>query len=256
MKAVLALTLVVLALAACTQTNVPPDVTPPTPPDVTPPDVTPTIPADVTSITTGFAGGYCSGYCHQFITIEGTTVTYTDRSTNEDEPDIVYVTMITQALWDDLISSLDIDDFNTLPDRPEWPDCKGEYEPCARDGPELADSASEYITIGDKTLSLYPSDGVSVPKIDSFLNRLRAIRMAAFGYAKLQSCADMQEPQRQSCIINAAARAQDLDMCLTRISNHDLCYHNLAIATQDPSLCTNINDASLQEACESSSQRS
>ena len=118
-------------------------------------------------IKTGTYFGLCTGYCNEELFINSERVIFLKTSndpSDEEYPDIIEEVSITSEEWSNLVASVNLDEFNSLPDIAGCPDC--------------ADGGGEWIEIsaGETTKRVDFEFGASVPEIDNLLKGLRDLR--------------------------------------------------------------------------------
>ena len=125
-------------------------------------------------IKTGTSFGMCLGYCQQDITITKDKIVIHKSGRNQDGPlpEVTEDIPISSEQWDTLISSLKIDEFNSLDDRIGCPDC--------------ADGGAEWIEIidGDTTKRVTFEYSDTISQIENFVIEIRKIRDAIFSQYK------------------------------------------------------------------------
>lgn len=66
----------------------------------------------------------CAGYCFNSFTFSSEKIIETKTSYDEtNNPTIINKYSIKKLSWDDLVSTVDLEKFNALPDRIGCPDC-------------------------------------------------------------------------------------------------------------------------------------
>lgn len=135
--------------------------------DPTPrPPVTPT--TEKLTIEQGTSYGMCMGYCRRQITITQDSVVFVKkawgRGAGQDLPDSVFTGTISPSEWNTLVAAADQASIMGLDSVIGCPDC--------------ADGGAEYVklTRGAQTGKITFDARASVPRIQTLLDRVRAIR--------------------------------------------------------------------------------
>lgn len=118
-------------------------------------------------VKTGTYYGMCLGYCttEYVITEKGITIVQKSWHWEKDEfPDKIYENGITKEQWEKIISLIDWESFNSLPD--------------VIGAPDSGDEGGEWIeiTMNGKTKRVVFSEGSDVPEIQNLVNELREFR--------------------------------------------------------------------------------
>lgn len=125
-------------------------------------------PAAKLIINTGTYFGECVGYCIEELRMTPEKIVYSKKSSVESEelPDIVRETAMSNEVWIELVASVDLDVFKSLPDTIGLPD--------------HADQGGEWVEISDgiSTKRIDFEYGASIPEIDSLVRRLRDLRQS------------------------------------------------------------------------------
>jgi len=113
-------------------------------------------------IKTGTNSGHCIGYCSKEFIITPEKITYTEsgRDVSDKTKDIPF----SKSNWNELVDLIDVQKFNSLPDRIGCPGC--------------ADAPIEWIEItsGNKTKRIEFENGNDIPEINKLISVLQKIR--------------------------------------------------------------------------------
>ncbi|EGG42145.1 Hypothetical protein Nlim_0984 [Candidatus Nitrosarchaeum limnium SFB1] len=113
-------------------------------------------------IKTGTNSGHCIGYCSKEFIITPEKITYTEsgRDVSDKTKDIPF----SKSNWNELVDLIDVQKFNSLPDRIGCPGC--------------ADAPVEWIeiTFGNKTKRIEFENGDDIPEINKLISVLQKIR--------------------------------------------------------------------------------
>ena len=118
-------------------------------------------------IKTGTYFGLCTGYCNEELSITSERVIFSKPSNDPDDaeyPPIIEEIFITDEERSNLVTSVNLDEFNALPDIIGCPDC--------------ADGGGEWIEIsdGETNKRVDFEFGTSVPDIEDLIMKLRDLR--------------------------------------------------------------------------------
>ncbi|MCV0373415.1 MAG: hypothetical protein K5793_07680 [Nitrosarchaeum sp.] len=113
-------------------------------------------------IRTGTDSGFCIGYCSKEFVITPEKITYT--VSGRDVPDKTKEIPFSKSAWNELIDLINVQKFNSLPDRVGCPGC--------------ADAPVEWIEItsGSKIKRIEFENGDSIPEINNLILALQKIR--------------------------------------------------------------------------------
>ena len=113
-------------------------------------------------IRTGTDSGFCIGYCSKEFIITPEKITYT--ASGRDVPDKTKEIPSSKSTWNELIDLIDVQKFNSLPDRVGCPGC--------------TDAPVEWIeiTFGSKVKRIEFESGDSIPEINKLILALQKIR--------------------------------------------------------------------------------
>lgn len=132
------------------------------------PSATATPQVEIQSINTGTSFGFCMGYCTREATFNSEKVVVSKSSTrsvsDSSYPTVTKEQSFSQNDWNNLVSLVDLNKFNSLEERIGCPDC--------------ADGGSEWIDItsknGKKRVTFeYNKD---VPEIQTLVTKIRELR--------------------------------------------------------------------------------
>lgn len=146
-----------------------------------------------TIIKTGTYAGFCLGYCVQDFVITSEKITYTQTGwdfvsdVREKLPPKTKEIPTSESKWQELMNSIDLQKFNSLPERIGCPGC--------------ADGIVEWIEISDgkkaKKIEFEPKDDVQ--EINQFVTMLREIRsMIASSVTSFEECVTAGNPPMES----------------------------------------------------------
>jgi len=146
-----------------------------------------------TIIKTGTYAGFCLGYCVQDFVITSEKITYSQNGwdyvadVREELPAKIKEVQISESTWQELVDSIDLQKFNSLPERIGCPGC--------------ADGIVEWIEISDgkkdKKIEFEPKDNVL--EIDQLVTVLREIRnTTASTITTFEECVSAGNPVMES----------------------------------------------------------